>query len=138
MKQYDNDPSARRGGRKRDPDMPAWFCAHGVPRGEEAALFRGRGLVPINASRTYTAMVRSTGIEVEYGHDERGDGWLWVPPLLRGIIPSGLLIDVRQLICSHLGALAPAARSATLIELDAVLRLGGPHAVVTAVFGDSK
>jgi len=110
---------------KREPGIPLWYCAHGLPKGFEASVFRARGWAPLQASKTYTRLVELAGYPAETGHDERGDGWLWAPAPLARLIPCGAELRHRVFMCVRLGALDNETRERTLIELDAAVRLAG-------------
>lgn len=120
---------------KRDPGIPLWYCAHGLPRGFEASVFRAQGLAPLPCKKTYTALVELAGYPAETGHDERGDLWLWMPAPLARLIP-GIDLRYRVFMCARLGELAMDARERLLIELDAAARLSGyPNSGIAAVLG---
>ncbi len=120
---------------KREPGIPGWYCAHGLPKGFEASVFRARGWAPLEGTRTYKSMVELAGYTVESGHDERGDLWIWTPAPLARLIPSGAEMRTRAFMCVQLGALAVDDRATALIAVDAATRLVGPEDGIRAVFG---
>lgn len=122
---------------KRDPHIPAWYCACGRPHGYEAAVFHARGLAPLAPTKLYRRMAQLAGCEVELGHEyERTRGLrLWVPVPLARLIPSGIDMRTRAFLCVKMGLLSADTREEKLIELDVVSRLVGAEAGIVTVFG---
>jgi hypothetical protein len=120
---------------KREPGIPLWYCAHGLPRGFEASVFRAQGLAPLQPTKTYTRMVEVAGYKPETGHAEDGALWLWVPEPLAHLIPCGVELPHRVWLCITLNKLDATARVNLLIELDAAVRLAGAAAGFIAVLG---
>ncbi len=122
---------------KRESGMSLWYCAHGLPKGFEASVFRARGFAPLRSSKTYTRMVEVAGYKIELGHTEAGDLYLWVPETLARLIPCGAELPHRVLMCTRLRKLTEPEREGFLIELDAAVRLAGPDDGFTAILGPS-
>lgn len=117
-------------------EISGWYCPCGNPRGFEESVFRAQGLVPLQPTTTYRAMVRSTGFLVQEGHDAsaKGDRWMWVPPALAKLIPSGLAMGVRERVCQRIGGLKGDNRKTVLAEFLAITYLAGIEIAVQSVF----